>query len=339
MPAAQTTVVTALVDLGAREGSDRRDGQWYLTHCDGILSTQHALIVFAEPQLVDSLREIRNQLAPGAPSRIIGLPFERLPRARDAVAIQAAFDSGRRPPTASNPTKDTPSYIALGWSKPGLVGLVAQINPFNSSMIWWADVALLHVASPGEGDTFDGLIGGAQVGLHANVLWEIDPSEYEDAENFYRHTPFSKIAGGLFGIPAESSAEFTTAFNDEVDRCLGAGWPTIDEVLLGVVFDRLRNDTEFSYGPWETLLSNFSGLHGAAWHRLRLLRDCMHRNLLERAGAHINDLRGAHGFGRIQLTDNEIAELADLEDQWRRSTRNDPVADTSENSPDSIARQ
>jgi hypothetical protein len=65
----------------------------------------------------------------------------------------------------------------------------------------------------------------------------------------------------------------------------------------------------------------------------------MHRNLLERAGAHINDLRGAQGFGRIQLTDNEIAELADLEDQWRRSTRNDPVADTSENSPDSIARQ
>ena len=312
MLSAQATVVTALVDLQSRESSGRRDIGWYLTRCSGILSTRHPLVVFTEPQLVEPLHEIRHRLAPDSSIRIIGLPFDQFPRTRDVPTITAAFDAGRRPPTASNPVKDTPEYIALGWSKPGLLEVAANQDHFASRMYWWADIALLEVAQPLEGVSFDGLLESSDCELHANVLWETDPSEYEDRGRFYQTTPFSKVAGGIFGVSANNVSRFSSDFDREVDRCLASGWPTIDEVILGVVVDQHRDNAELSYGPWETLLSNFHEPRMAAWHRLRLLRDCRNRGLNERAHKHYEQLNSALENGRIDLSVEEQQLLGDL---------------------------
>ncbi len=312
MLSAQTTVVTALVDLQSRESSGRRDIDWYLTRCSGILSTRHPLVVFTEPQLVEPLHEIRHRLAPDSSIRIIGLPFDQFPRTRDVPTITAAFDAGRRPPTASNPVKDTPEYIALGWSKPGLLEVAANQDHFASRMYWWADIALLEVAQPLEGVSFDGLLESSDCELHANVLWETDPSEYEDRGRFYQTTSFSKVAGGIFGVSANNVSRFSSDFDREVDRCLASGWPTIDEVILGVVVDQHRENAELSYGPWETLLSNFHEPRMAAWHRLRLLRDCRNRGLNERAHKHYEQLNSAWENGRIDLSVEEQQLLGDL---------------------------
>lgn len=312
MLSAQTTVVTALVDLQSRESSGRRDIDWYLTRCSGILSTRHPLVVFTEPQLVEPLHEIRHRLAPDSSIRIIGLPFDQFPRTRDVPTITAAFDAGRRPPTASNPVKDTPEYIALGWSKPGLLEVAANQDHFASRMYWWADIALLEVAQPLEGVSFDGLLESSDCELHANVLWETDPSEYEDRGRFYQTTPFSKVAGGIFGVSANNVSRFSSDFDREVDRCLASGWPTIDEVILGVVVDQHRDNAELSYGPWETLLSNFHEPRMAAWHRLRLLRDCRNRGLNERTHKHYEQLNSALENGRIDLSVEEQQLLGDL---------------------------
>ena len=268
--------------------------------------------MFTEPQLVEPLHEIRHRLAPDSSIRIIGLPFDQFPRTRDVPTITAAFDAGRRPPTASNPVKDTPEYIALGWSKPGLLEVAANQDHFASRMYWWADIALLEVAQPLEGVSFDGLLESSDCELHANVLWETDPSEYEDRGRFYQTTSFSKVAGGIFGVSANNVSRFSSDFDREVDRCLASGWPTIDEVILGVVVDQHRDNAELSYGPWETLLSNFHEPRMAAWHRLRLLRDCRNRGLNERAHKHYERLNSAWENGRIDLSVEEQQLLGDL---------------------------
>jgi hypothetical protein len=309
---AQTTVVTALVDLQSRELSDRRDIDWYLTRCSGILSTRHSLVVFTEPQLVEPLHEIRHRLAPDSSTQIVGLPFSQFPRTRDVPTITEAFAAGRRPPTASNPVKDTPEYIALGWSKPGLLEVAANHDRFDSKMYWWADIALLGVAQPLEGESLDGLLESSDCELYANVLWETDPYEYEDRGLYYRSTPFSKVAGGIFGVSANNVARFSKDFDREVDQCLASGWPTIDEVILGVVVDQHRGNAELCYGPWETLLSNFREPRMAAWHRLRLLRDCLNRGLNERARMHSEQLNSAWEKGRIELNVEEQQLLRDL---------------------------
>lgn len=312
MSSAQTTVVTALVDLQSRESSDRRDIDWYLARCSGVLSTRHPLVVFTEPQLVEPLQGIRHRLAPDSSTRVISLPFDQFPRTRDIPTITAAFDAGRRPPTASNPVKDTPEYIALGWSKPGLLEVAANQDCFGSKMYWWADIALLEVAQPLEGEAFDKLLESSDCELHANVLWETDPSEYEDRGRYYRATPFSKVAGGIFGLSANNVSRFSNDFDREVDQCLASGWPTIDEVILGIVVDQHRDNAELSYGPWETLLSNFREPRLAAWHRLRLLQDCTNRGLNERARRHYEQLDSAWKSGRIDLGIEEQQLLRDL---------------------------
>lgn len=313
MSSAQTTIVTALVDLQSRESSERRGCEWYLARCHGILSTRHALVVFTEPHLVEPIREIRRRLAPDASSRIICLPFDQFPRAHDVPAIAAAFDAGQRPPTASNPVKDTPDYIALGWSKPALLEIAANADRFGSTMYWWVDIALLQVAQPLDGETIDEILESSDCELHANVLWETDASEYVDRDRYYATTPFSKIAGGLFGLSAQKVSGFRTAFEQEVDRCVATGWPTIDEVILGVVVDQNRQSAQLSYGPWQTLLSNFHEPRTAAWHRLRLLQDCINRGLDDRALDHYQQIHAAWANGHIELSGEEQRLLRELQ--------------------------
>ncbi|CAB4346569.1 unannotated protein [freshwater metagenome] len=312
MATSEITVVSALVDLASREAGSRRDIPWYLERCSGVLSTDHALIVFTEPELVAGITGKRRQLAPDAPTRIVGLPFDHFPRARDIAEISRAFEAGQRPPTASNTTKDSPAYLAFGWSKPELLAMVAKENPFQSRAFWWSDIALSEVAQPLHDQSFDGLLSSWNGHLHANVLWETDRSEYAHSTQFYSSTPFSKVAGGLFGVSADHALTFASDFAFEADRCLESGWPTIDEVLLGVVVDRQRSAATLSYGPWETLLANFNEPRLAAWHRFRLLRDCINRGLRDRARNHFLQIEAAINNGRLSLSIDEHRELEEL---------------------------
>lgn len=339
MTPSEITVVTSLVDLAKHEGTTRRDSNWYLDRCDGVLSTRHGLVVFTEPELVTLMLAKRQGLAPDAPTLVIGLPFDELPHARDVASITRAFDAGRRPPTASNPLKDTPAYLAFGWSKPGLLALAARENPFRSRAFWWSDIGLFEVARPLPDQTFDELLDSEKSHLHANVLWETDESEYLGATEFYSTTPFSKVAGGLFGVSATHALTFAQDFALETARCLDTGWPTIDEVILGVVVDRHRDGASVSYGPWQSLLSNFSELREAIWHRLRLLRDCNERGLTARAAVHLESLERARVSNHAMFRDEDLFEIDEFRTQFRRRTLSEPVAETSANSPDSIARQ
>ncbi len=308
----EITVVTALVDLASREASSRRDIRWYLERCDAVLSTEHAAFIFTEPELVADVTSKRHELAPDAPTLVVELPFDRFPRALDVSKIVKAFDAGQRPPTASNTTKDSPSYLAFGWSKPELVAMAATENPFNSRSFWWADIALGEVAKPLHDQSFDALLSSWNGDVHANILWETDNSEYENSAQFYSSTPFSKVAGGLFGVSADHALTFASDFAFEADRCLESGWPTIEEVLLGVVVDRQRSAATLSYGPWETLLSNFHEPRDTAWHRFRLLHDCVNRELRDRALNHFEAIESASKNGRLSLSTEELRDLENL---------------------------
>jgi len=312
LSASQITVVTALVDLASRETGQRRDIDWYLERCDDVLSTRHNLVVFTEPDLVEILRKKRSSLAPNSQTRVLGIPLEKFPQAERRNAIAQAFREGRRPPTASNHDKDTPAYLSFTWSKPGLLELAATEDNFSSTMYWWSDIALLQVAQPLNGDTFDSVIKSYEGEFHANVLWETDASEYEDRNRFYASTPFSKIAGGLFGVSTQRVSRFRMQFDREVERCLATGWPTIEEVILGVVVDRHRDHAEMSYGPWETLLSNFNEPRDAAWHRFRLLHDCINRGLHDRALSHFVAIESASENGRLPLGTEQLRDLENL---------------------------
>ena len=302
-------LVTCLIDLSRRDPARGRDAEWYLRQCDVVLGSRHSLVAYVEPDLVDTVAALRARLAPDRPTTIVPMSFDDLPHARFVGEVERAYALGRRPESASNLLKDTPDYVVLGWSKPQLL-LDASNRMHEIDAFWWVDLALTTAAPEPEPGALDALLDRPVTGVRANVIWETSADEYRDRAHFHRTNPYSRIAGGLFASSNDRVSRFTAIFEEEVAACLASGWPTIDEPLLGITVDRMRHEAELSYAPWEAMLTDVDGPVTAAWHRLRLLRDCRSRGLDDRARLHATAVRTAHERGVIELTAAELDEIS-----------------------------
>lgn len=306
-------VVTCLIDLSRRDPARSRDGQWYVERASTVLGTRHELIAHAEPDLVDVVGEVRARLAPNGATTIVPTTFEDLPTASLTGVIEQAFALGRRPASASNLLKDTADYLALGWAKPRLLIDAASRVGHDTHTLWWVDLALPTSAPEPEAGALDSLLEREVQGVHANVVWETSADEYADRAEFHRTNPFSRVSGGLFGVSTDRVQRFAEIFAEELDACIASGWPTIDEVLLGITVDRLRAEARLSYAPWEAMLTDADGPTTAPWHRLRLMDDCRARGLTDRAVEHARALSAARLAGRIELTVDELARVEAIE--------------------------
>ncbi len=308
----EAALVTCLIDLSRRDPARSRDAQWYLQHCDVVLGSRHPLVAYVEPDLVDLVTDRRARLAPDRPTTIVPMTFDALPHARSVRDIEHSFALGHRPASASNLLKDTPDYIVLGWSKPSLL-LDASQRVRNVDAFWWVDLGLTTAAPEPEPGALDALLDRPVSDVRANVIWETSVDEYRDRSQFHRTNPYSRVAGGLFAVSSTRVARFAEVFDEEIASCLASGWPTIDEPLLGITVDRMRHEAGLSYAPWEAMLTDVDGPVTAAWHRLRLLRDCRSRGLDDRARLHATALRAAHERGVIELTPAELDEVSTVD--------------------------
>ncbi|MCU0311498.1 MAG: hypothetical protein MUE36_11220 [Acidimicrobiales bacterium] len=304
-------VVTALVDLAAIDAAPRRTTEQYLALAVPVLGTRHHLVAHVGPELVEAVTRRRAELAPGAPTTVVACPWDELPAAGLADAATEAFAAGRRAPTASNPAKDTPAYLAVGWSKPGLLDRSAAGPAADADLLWWVDIGIGHVARPHPSRPFDDLLADATTGIRADVLWETTAEEVADPVAYYRDNPFSRVAGGLLGVPRVDLADLVGWVDAELGRCVGSGWPTVEEAGLGAVVAGHRDRFALSYGPWEALVANLDGLHDAVWHRLRLLADCRGRELHDRAVGHALAVDEAWRAGTVALDDEQVVALHD----------------------------
>lgn len=309
--AGDVAVVTALIDLAAIDATPRRTIEQYLALADPVLGTRHHLVAHVGPELVEAVAQRRAELAPGAPTTVVACPWDELPAAGMAAAATEAFAAGRRPPTAFNPAKDTPAYLALGWSKVGLLARSAAESAADAGLLWWVDLGIGHVARPHPTRMFDDLLADTARGIRADVLWETSAEEAADAVAYYRDNPFSRVAGGLLGVPRADLADLVGWLDAELLRCVGSGWPTIDEAVMGAVVAGHPDRFALSYGPWESLIANLDGLHDAVWHRLRLLADCRSRDLHERAVGHALAIDRAWSGGIVALDDEQVVALYD----------------------------
>lgn len=310
-PHTGVAVVTALIDLAGLDGTPRRTVEEYLALADPVLGTRHHLVAHIAPELTGAVAQRRSELAPGARTTLVACPWDELPAAGLAARAAEAFASGRRPPTASNPAKDTPAYLALGWSKAGLLARSAEGPAADEARLWWVDLGIGHVARPHPTRSLDDLLADPVPGIRADVLWETTAEEVADAVAYYRDNPFSRVAGGLLGVPHADAAELAGWVEAEVVRCVGSGWPSVEEAVMGAVVATRPDRFSLSYGPWEALLANLDGLHDAAWHRLRLLADCRERGLHDRAVGHALALDTAWRAGTVALDAEQVVALHD----------------------------
>jgi hypothetical protein len=241
----------------------------------------------------------------------VACSWAELPAAPLADPAAEAFAAGRRPPTASNPDKDTPAYLALGWSKVGLLARAAAGPAADADVLWWVDLGIGHVARPHPTRTLDDLLADPARGIRADVLWETTAEETADPVAYYRDNPFSRVAGGLLGVPRADLSELCGWVDAELERGTASGWPAVEEAVMGAVVVNHPDRFELSYGPWESLIANLDGLHDSVWHRLRLLADCRARDLHDRAIGHALAIDEAWHAGTVALDAEQVVALYD----------------------------
>ncbi|MHB1510273.1 MAG: hypothetical protein ACYCST_12570 [Acidimicrobiales bacterium] len=297
-------IVSALYDLASTEGSERRRVEEYLRLGQLLLESRHPLVVFAEPRLVSELAYRRR----GFPTRIVPLPFEELPHADRVSEIEACFAAGRRGRASTNPTKDTSRYLALMWSKVALVARAGESFFAEADMLWWADFGIAHAASAHPELTFDELLESVQAPIHLTVRWQPSRREIVDRAAYFRETRGAKVGGSLFGADHERARWLADRVASEVDRCLGEGWPTTEEVLLGAVLAEHPDMCDVHFASPRTTLVNMLGTRSDPFVVLDAMRTLAGGDgEAERALEIALELEAAHHARRLHL--GEVAEV------------------------------
>ncbi len=144
--------------------------------------------------------------------------------------------------------------------------------------------------------------------IHFTVRWQPSRREVVDRAAYFRETRGAKVGGSLFGADRHWAPWLADRVADEVDRCLGEGWPTTEEVLLGTVLAEHPERCEVHFASPRTTLVNMLGTRSdpfVALDAMRTLADGDGEAL--RALEIALELEAAHHGRRLHL--GELAEV------------------------------
>jgi len=144
--ASSITLVTALFDLGAREGSARRSIDEYLQHTKWVMQLPVPIVIYAESSILPKLLEQRRGLEALTLTKEITLEDSKYYPYLGRIKASRS----KNPIRNANPIKDTPNYCVVNWTKFDLLQRVATENPFKTTHLAWIDAGLSHVADVGH---------------------------------------------------------------------------------------------------------------------------------------------------------------------------------------------
>ena len=245
------TLVTCWWDLEKRGLSRSRD---FLSLGKPMLSLPLPMVIFCDPWVADHLREARESAK--APTVILDEPLEQL----ESFKRWSERLKSCSLPSNRNVPKDTPLFLAMGWSKPGMMGQVAKLNPYNTTHIGWLDLGVAHAL------TYEGKYPD-----RVSSLFDITAYEHADEQmhfhilrcignapkgkSFYEKIWCMVAAGYMVGSP-KSVIEFDEEFANEAEKVLASGKASIDEDLIASVICNNEEKYKYSYGNYCDIFSN-----------------------------------------------------------------------------------
>ena len=257
-------LVTCLYDLAKRGSAEHRSVAWMRENAGYVLSLDHELVIFTDPELEDAVRAARGDRS----TKIVPLPFEKLLRAdRAAAVLRGTLQQNARK------TKVTPAYVQLMWSKYAMLEMALEIT--SASHVGWIDLGITHVAKlPPEGvDVFENPPDAPRV----HVLRCFSKQEVEHPD-YWRNVQ-GHLAGGLVVGARERMRELARDFWIAADRAIAMKLSPLDEGLLSYVVGQRQNDFSYSYGDYEDIVRNHDRPRGGEEHRAWIVQDAQERGL------------------------------------------------------------
>lgn len=251
------TIVTALFDLEKRENSGRKSARHYLNLATKILTIPQNMIIFAEPHLIEELKQKRPD-ALQSRTRFISLPLEAVPYYSLLKEITIARQ--RNPIAGTSPQKDTPLYAVVNWSKLFVMQLTLDFNPFGSDRFAWIDIGLGDQHNIGnfryveEDQVFQLMPGKIRVGI-LNYFSEV----MVRAPDYYSKLRYISAAGWITG-DIHSMNKLCQEFDVEVRSCLAQQVAPSEEMILPMLIVKHPQLFDWYVANYDSLLINYRAL-------------------------------------------------------------------------------
>lgn len=285
IPADQITVVTAIFDLTIRDPNRSRSIDDYMKLGNTLLNMPINLFIVAEPHLSPIIWKQRAKMGLLDRTFIYTLRLEDSPLYRYHYDIERCHKHGDIPGEMS-PTKDTPYYTIVGWTRYWIIQQSIKLNPFNSIGRMWIDYGLFHLYSGREivmGDRFIQCLSGIPVDK-IKLLVMRDTAEVEIADRrAYFSVRQTKVAGGICCGPDKLLDWMSSEVMVEIEHCMSYRYPALDETVLNMVYT--LNPDKFApyYGFYPDIVPNFLGCVDNLRTVIMNLNHCLHHGMVDKA--------------------------------------------------------
>ena len=259
------TVVTAYFDLtkmpDASPSIKDRPVSHYLASATSTLMLEQNLVVFCEPDTVETLRALRPaHLLPR--TQFVAMSFEDFPLTKHRNQI---LENRKKIPESDD--RNTASYYLLCMSRYAMLKRVIEENPFGSTHFAWLNVCIERMG-------WKNLVKLPRVFEIQRDKFSTCYIDYQRKDNYLetvmRHGRCSMCSGFFTG-----NARYMKAFCDRIEdaflECLAKGYGHADEQLFSLVYFDDSSIFDVYYGDYTEMITNYEWIRDRPQQPLYLL--------------------------------------------------------------------
>src|SRR5919108_1263551 len=225
---ARLTLVTALWDLVRRERNPRRTSmEDYLRHAEFLFALRQDVVFFLDGKFARHVAERR--AAHGLSERTAVVTTSLEEREPYAALTDIAEARRRGPVWNASPDKDTPTYVALTWSKFDVLREAIGLDPFGAGHFGWIDFGLGGVVDTVH-HAEDGVFDEPPDGIRLLMMRPFTADQVLSPA-YFDHL-WGHVAAGYVAGDRASAERLCELFAEEARVALARGRAPSEEQLL-----------------------------------------------------------------------------------------------------------
>ena len=249
-PPTNWTVVTAYFDLtrmtDASPSIAARPPSYYLENARATMSLNQNLVVFCEPDMLESIRALRPAHLE-AKTKYIPMSFEEFP----LCAYRDRLTENRKT-APSHDDRNTVSYYLFCMARYAMLKRIIQENPFGSTHFAWLNFCIERMG-------YRNLIELPNVFKQNRSKFStcyIDYARPDILDSVVR-TGRCTMCSGFFTGDAEHMKAFCDRIEDKFFQYLEKGLGHADEQLYSPIYFENPDMFEFYYGDYQEMITNY----------------------------------------------------------------------------------
>jgi len=313
------TLVTAFVDLDKYDSINRvRKIDDYIPHIDKLSQYQGNLIFFCEIEMVESMWDLRRKYNLLDKTYVQVIDFKTLPLYSKIDEVKGHFSEGRCP-IGLNPTgKESPEFMILIWSKLHFLNRAFELNPFNSNYFGWIDIGITYVPAirineslPETLSQIKRIMCEKPTKICMACMCETSVGEINNRVEFYRFRQ-CKLISGFFLVSGELLSIISRLFLEELELCLGTGYPNTEESILAVISGEHRGIFDLYYGDYEDIFKSYYLCQSRMSTLFINLRYCCVWGLYDEMINCMNEMIEGYDHNKLNISRLEFLEIYHL---------------------------